>query len=196
MIAPRGPSVLEGRYSTCSAAWGAQPNYDTCDLANPSSPSTTVSIMRSLNDQVDWLVLADSPILADVGGSLRVITDGRSASLPSYTPESVRDHRNQPDGFWVASTQPEAAYHALTGSLPAADVASAAMIIDGVARYVERLQLGTWRDPFDVLDRHGLIGVVGAIRQAEMNLPEISHEPNGRTVKRHDDATAAIIRFE
>jgi hypothetical protein len=173
-----------------------QAHSHTCDLANPSSPSSTVSIMRQADDHVDWLVLADSPILADVDGTLQVITDERSARLPSYEPESIRHHRNQAEGFWVASTQPEAAYRALSGAIPVAGLSSASMITDGLARYVERFHLGTWEDLHDGLQRHGFPEVVTAVRLAELSLPEVSHEPNGRTLKRHDDATAAIIRFD
>jgi hypothetical protein len=33
----------------------------TCDLSNPDSPSTTVVMARQRNDQLDYLILADSP---------------------------------------------------------------------------------------------------------------------------------------
>jgi hypothetical protein len=170
---------------------------DTCDLANPSSPSSTVSIICRRDDHVDWLVLADSPILIDIDGrGVDVITDDRNAHLPDFTPECFRDHRNRPGGFWVASTVPEAAHEALTGSVPVAALSSAAIMSDGVARYVDLLELGDWPDLLNVLHREGVTSVVRAIRRAEIDLPEISHGPKGRTVKRHDDATAAVIRFE
>jgi Protein phosphatase 2C len=170
---------------------------DSCDLANPSSPSSTVSIIRQRDDHVDWLVLADSPILIDTAERrVQVITDDRNAHLPDFTPECFRDHRNRPGGFWVASTVPEAAHEALTGSVPLAGLSSAAIMTDGVARYVELFQLGDWPDLLNALHRDGVTSVVRTVRRAEMDLPEISHGSNGRTVKRHDDATAAAIRFD
>src|SRR5258708_10464 len=35
----------------------------TCDLGNPDSPSSTISIVRVRNGVVDYLTLADSPIV-------------------------------------------------------------------------------------------------------------------------------------
>src|ERR1700730_8666821 len=94
----------------------------TCDLSNPDSPSSTASIVRVRDGVIDYLTLADSPIViqgADQG--LTPTIDDRLAHLPGgrpYSFELVRSLRNKPGGFWVASTDPDAAYHAVTGSRP------------------------------------------------------------------------------
>ncbi|SDW61805.1 hypothetical protein SAMN05216215_1004154 [Saccharopolyspora shandongensis] len=54
-------------------------------------------------------MLADSPVVLDVAGEARPIIDDRIDHPPGYTLEVVRDLRNQPGGFGVASTKPEAA---------------------------------------------------------------------------------------
>jgi hypothetical protein len=171
----------------------------TCDLDNPDSPSSTVAILRRSNDgDLDFLVLADSPILIQhLDGTLKVITDERSASLPAYTHETVRAARNTADGFWVASTTTEAARRALTGAVPVSEQQVAALMTDGVSRYVDRLGLGTWDSLLHTLRARGPMAAVGEIRGAERaKLPPVHQESNGRTVKRHDDATAAIIEFQ
>ncbi|MFD0856676.1 hypothetical protein ACFQ07_30875, partial [Actinomadura adrarensis] len=94
----------------------AEAHTGTCALDNPDSPSATVAMLRWRNTTTEWLVLADSPLLLDLGnGDLSVIRDDRVDRLPSYTTEAVRAARNSPGGFWVASTRPEAAYQALHG---------------------------------------------------------------------------------
>ena len=171
-----------------------------CDLANPDSPSSTVAMLRAnrLDDTVDYLVLGDSPILLDLDGALVRVEDLRSAQLPSYTAEAVRAARNQEGGFWVAAAVPAAAQYAVTGTVRAGDLQRAALLTDGMTRYVDRLRLGTWSDLLnDLADGAGMADVVHRIRAAETRLlPELSTEPSGRIVKRHDDATAALCLFE
>ena len=49
----------------------------------------------------------------------------------------VRSLRNKPGGFWVASTDPKAAWRAVTGSVPYAAGTGVGMFTDGVSRLVE-----------------------------------------------------------
>ena len=112
---------------------------DTCDLGHPGSPSATVRNLRDQRDAVDCLVLGDTTILLEEPGIIRVITDDRlehvaalqHGAMHQHTTGSAdhdrsfaelvteqRRHRNRPDGFWVASTDPSAAQHALTDTVP------------------------------------------------------------------------------
>ncbi|MFI0356203.1 protein phosphatase 2C domain-containing protein [Actinomadura sp. 9N407] len=160
--------------------------HPECDLGNRDSPSTTVAMLRWERD-VEWLVLADSPVLLDTGSEVRVIRDDRVDRLPSYTTEAVRAARNSSDGFWVASTRPEAAYEALTGE--ATGITRAALLSDGAARLVERFGLMEWNALLDLLDREGAEAVIRRTRAAEAEAPEL---PRG---KRYDDATAVLVHF-
>jgi hypothetical protein len=171
----------------------------TCDLDNPDSPSSTAAVIRSrLDGRLDFLVLADSPILVQrTDGTLTVITDDRSAGLGSYTAESVRAARNSPTGFWVASTTAEAARHAVTGTIPAGEAQAVALMTDGVSRYVDRLGLGSWGGLMSALCSQGPLAVIDQVRAAELaQLPPLHHQANGRMVKRHDDATAVVALFQ
>ncbi|SEG32200.1 Serine/threonine protein phosphatase PrpC [Thermomonospora echinospora] len=166
---------------------------DGCDLTNPDSPSTTAAVVRRRGERLDWLVLADSPVVIDLDGRIEVVLDDRTARLPSYTAEAVRRLRNAPGGFWVAGARPEAAYEAVTGSATLSDVRRLAVLSDGAARLVERFGLLDWRGLLDVLDREGPAELIRRTRLAE--LAETAAERAGRRGKRHDDATAALVRF-
>src|SRR6266516_3185814 len=57
---------------TCSA------HANTCDLQNPDSPSTTVSIIRISSDTLEYLTLGDSPIaLCLPDNQITVLKDDR-----------------------------------------------------------------------------------------------------------------------
>ncbi|MBE1531600.1 protein phosphatase 2C domain-containing protein [Actinomadura algeriensis] len=169
----------------------AEAHAGTCDLGDPDSPSATVSMLRRRADAVDWLVLADSPIVLETDGGVSVRRDDRIDRLPSYTREAVRAARNSPGGFWVASTKPEAAYEARTGRVPLRGLRRAAVLSDGASRLVERFGLLTWAGLLEVLAEEGPAEVVRRTREAEAARPATAA---GRG-KRHDDATAVLVRF-
>lgn len=161
----------------------------SCDLQNPHSPSSTVAILRRAGDRLDHLVLADSPIvfrLAD--GHVRAVSDDRLDRLSDYSLAGVGAARDAPGGFWVASTSPEAAHQAVTGSHEVAEVSLAAVLTDGAATLVER-HGRPWSELVDLLDGAGPSALVQATRRADADGPE------PRRAKRHDDATAVLCRF-
>jgi hypothetical protein len=157
---------------------------------------------------LDYLVLSDSVLVLDLSTELRVVTDDHEAQIggqfraqmdawPNGTPEhekahreyveSLRAHRNRPGGFWVASTDPEAGRHALTGSVPRAHVHAAAVLSDGATRLVDRFSLATWDDMLKILDRQGPSELLRQVRDAEDSDLDGSRWPRG---KAHDDASA------
>jgi hypothetical protein len=162
---------------------------DTCDLGNPDSPSSTVSIVRVQGDMADYLTLADSPIVIRAADqALTPAIDDRLAHLPGgrpYSLELVRSLRNKPGGFWVASTDPEAAYHAVTGSTPFGAGTEVGIFTDGVSRLVESYGY-EWEHVFSILETSGPSGVIALVRAAELERPL-------RGVKQHDDATAVLM---
>jgi hypothetical protein len=163
----------------------------TCDLTNPDSPSATVVAVRQRNAQLDYLTLADSPLIVDIDGEVRAIADDRTAHLTDYSHEGVRAARNAPDGFYVASTMPDAAYKAIRGTLPASQVRRAALLSDGAARLVERFRLIDWRELLDLLTTEGPDLLICRTRDAE--LAETDTDRATRRGKRHDDATAVLL---
>jgi hypothetical protein len=163
----------------------------TCDLTNPDSPSATVVTVRAHNGQLDYLTLADSPLIIDIAGHVEAISDDRTAHLSDYSVEGVRAARNSPHGFYVASTRPEAAYQAVRGSIRTTRVRRAALLSDGAARLVERFHRADWQQLLNLLSDGGPEELIHRTRQAER--AETEPERAGRRGKKHDDATAVLV---
>ncbi|GCD97127.1 protein phosphatase 2C domain-containing protein [Embleya hyalina] len=179
--APLSEILADGIAAVCDLHAG------TCDLTNPNSPSTTVALLRNQGGLVEYLVLCDSPIVIETtSGDIQLINDDATAHLPGYTREVLQEVRNQPGGFWVASTKPEAAKHAVIGSIPASDVRRAAVMTDGVSRLFERYDWELSR-LLDSLVSTGPAALVEAVRDAERQTP-----PGKFRGKAHDDATVAL----
>jgi hypothetical protein len=186
---------------------------DTCDLSHPGSPSATVAVLREQPDTIDYLVLGDTTVLLEESAGIRVVTDDRleqvaavqhgamhehatgSADHDRSFAELVteqRRHRNHPDGFWVASTDPDAARHALTDTVARDGLRRAAVLSDGATRLVDRFGLLDWPSYLDVLAEQGPDAIIAQVREAEDSDPEGQRWPRG---KRHDDASAAYCHL-
>jgi hypothetical protein len=184
---------------------------DTCDLDHPGSPSATVAILREQPDAVDYLVLGDTTILLEEPAGIRVVTDDRLEQVAAVQHGAMHQHttgsadharsfaelvteqrrrRNHPDGFWVASTDPDAAQHALTDTVTRDGLRRAAVLSDGATRLVDRFGLTDWPSFLDVLAEQGPDAIIGRVRTAEHSDPDGRRWPRG---KRHDDATAVYL---
>jgi hypothetical protein len=169
---------------------------DACDLSNPDSPSSTVTILRESGDTVDYLVLADSPLLLEyTDGALDVIVDDQVNHLPSYTYDSVARLRNAAGGFWVASTAPEAAWQGVSGSVPRNRLRRALLLTDGASRLAERYGR-PWRELLDLADRAGVRELLRQVHREDAAAQRI-RESTGESVrgKVYDDATAVLCRI-
>jgi len=162
---------------------------DTCDLSNPDSPSSTVVVLREGSDQVEWLVLGDSAIMIEHSNGLTVVEDDRTDHLPSYTYDAVSRLRNSPDGFWIASTDPTAAHHALTGSMPRDQVTRAVLATDGATRLVHRYGW-SWDQFLDRAQTRGPRSLLTGVRTADL-----SAEQGKWRGKPCDDATVVFCRL-
>jgi hypothetical protein len=184
---------------------------DTCDLDHPGSPSATVAILQEQPDAVYCLVLGDTTILLEEPTGIRVLTDdrleqvaaGQHSAMHQHATGSAdhdrsfaelvteqRRHRNHPDGFWVASTDPAAAQQALTDIVPREGLRRAAVLSDGATRLVDRFGLLDWPGFLDVLAEQGPDAIIRQVRAAEASDPDGRRWPRG---KRHDDASAAYL---
>jgi hypothetical protein len=117
-------------------------------------------------DCAEYLVLADSVLLLDmIDGDPVVLTDDREAlvgrphrvamdALPGDSPkhakalreyvEMLQEYRNSDGGFWVAASDPSAADHAVTGSMPRNSLQAVALLSDGASRLADRFHLTDW----------------------------------------------------
>ncbi|WP_129782899.1 hypothetical protein [Promicromonospora panici] len=181
----------------------------TCDLTHPGTPSAAVAIVQVSEGTLRYLVLGDVTVVIDTANGLRVVSDQRvsqtalaeraaadamHASDPAKAAALVRmKHaelaaRNVPGGFWVATTDPAAAEHALTGEIPLSEVRQVATLSDGAARAVDPFGLYDWPGALDVLRESGPGELIRQVRAAEASDPEATRWPRN---KLSDDATAA-----
>jgi hypothetical protein len=189
-----------------------------CDLDHRGTPASTVCLLRENGDHVEYLVLADSPLVLD-RGEVEVIADDRfetavarlrevaltgengldSAAHAAQVRQTIGRRQqltNTPDGYWIAAANPDAAYKAVTGSAPLDGpdrVRRAALLTDGASAAVEQFELLDWRGLLDLLTQHGPQELIRQVRAAENADHDGSAQPR---YKRHDDATAALCTFE
>jgi hypothetical protein len=94
--------------------------------------------------------------------------------------------RNTEGGWWVAASEPEAAYHAQTLSVPTSVVRRVAVLSDGATRPVDQMGIYQWAEYLDMLDKRGPAGLISHVRKIETDDPEGARYPR---TKRHDDAS-------
>ncbi|MER5276921.1 protein phosphatase 2C domain-containing protein [Streptomyces sp. NPDC002809] len=180
---------------------------DACDLSVPDPPAAALAVVRERRGRMEYLVLCDCTIVADVAGTVRRITDDRlsgldlperRAVLEDPTPaayaallEAKRRRRNTPGGYWVAAGEPAAAWAAVKGSFPVGDVRRIALMTDGVSCAVDRYRLMDWAGLLDTLEDEPT-ALVRRIREAEQ---KASRGTRNSLTKLHDDATAAYWRI-
>jgi hypothetical protein len=161
----------------------------TCDIANPSSPQSTVAMIRFEGDHADFLVLADTfVVLAALDDGPQVVTDSREVDvstecssrlqgLPVGTQEyqrarlsvidSLRARRNQAGGYWIAKDDPHAATQAVTGSVPLGRLSAAALLSNGASRIVDPYRLSKWPPVLELLRTSGPNEILRRVRAVE-----------------------------
>ncbi|WP_406498479.1 hypothetical protein [Streptomyces sp. NBC_00846] len=135
---------------------------DTCDVADPISPSATIAILRLSDGLIEHLVLGDSVLVLDradsaplvvsdpreviISGSYRSALEAAAESSEEYhrVLRDLRANRNQPGGFWVAKDDPRAADEAITGSCPTSGLTGAVLLSNGASRIVDLFRLADW----------------------------------------------------
>ncbi|SIQ20112.1 hypothetical protein [Micromonospora avicenniae] len=186
-----------------------------CDLDHPGTPSSTVCLLREGGDQVDYLVLCDSPLVLDAGGRVSVVSDDRLDRAMTELRETVamvpagaaadratrfrqavglqRERMNRTHGYWVAAADPDAAYHALTGTVPLRGPGAlrrAALLSDGASSAVEQFGLLDWPGLLDLVAAEGPGALIDRVRTAERDLSD-----RLRRHKRVDDASVVLCEF-
>ncbi|MGY4745178.1 integrase [Streptomyces sp. ATMOS53] len=181
---------------------------NSCDLTNRASPTSTVVAVRAGAGALEYLVLGDSTVLlADPDGKATAVTDqrldevgkrlrGPVDELPTGSPEhaaalaryrdSLTGLRNRAGGFWIAGPDPQAAEHALIGTVPLESLASVTLLSDGATRLVDAFELATWEGTLSLLDSSGPHELIRCVREAEAGDPDGRRWPRG---KAQDDAT-------
>ncbi|WP_442933764.1 hypothetical protein [Micromonospora sp. CPCC 205556] len=212
-VAARPTSTLVGSLAAALLAVRAD-HGAACDLDHPGTPSSTVCLLREGEDEVDYLVLCDSPLVLDRGGRIQVVSDDRldtaladlrqiMATLPAGEADRAtrfrqavgvqRERMNRTHGYWVAAADPDAAYHALTGTVPLRGpdaLRRAALLSDGASCAVEQFGLLDWAGLLDLVTTEGPGALIDRVRTAERELPD-----RLRRHKRADDASVVLCEF-
>lgn len=193
----------------------ADMHRDSCDLADPGAPSTTVAVLRLQPDQdvVEYLVLADARVLVETAAGVEMITDDRVDRVAGAAQQAVFQHqigtaehrravaeliaiqrplRNHPDGYWIAAAEPQAAEHAITGVIPSEDVVHAALLSDGASRIVDVFEQMGWAEALAVMEASGPHNLIRRVRAVEQTDPDGRRWPR---FKAADDATAVYATW-
>jgi hypothetical protein len=72
----------------------------------------------------------------------------------------------------VKTSPADAAYHALTGTVPRSELRRVGLLSDGATRLVDRFGTMAWPHLLDVLDREGPYALIVQTREAENGDPE------------------------
>jgi hypothetical protein len=184
-----------------------------CDLGHQGTPSAAVALLAAAGDQVSWLVLGDCAVLLDRGGGTEVVTDQRVSQTSrdewaavlagdvalgsaeharrlAALVQAHRAYRNRDGGYWVAASDPAAAGHALTGSVPADQIRRAALLTDGAAWAADLYRTHTWDELLADLESQGPAAVLAQLRAFEATDPTGVRSPR---TKPSDDATAVVV---
>ncbi|OLR90788.1 protein phosphatase 2C domain-containing protein [Actinokineospora bangkokensis] len=160
-----------------------------------SGPSSTVALLRWTDDEVEALVLADSPVVVFTPGGPDLLADTRLADLPAAaraTHEEVARHRNRDGGFWVAEAVPAAAERALCRSWPRSQVEAVLVTTDGVSCGVDDYGLLDWPGCLALARAQGPQALLDAVREAERGDPDRTRWPRPKV---HDDQAAVFLDF-
>lgn len=188
----------------------SQLHGQTCDTTHPNQPSTTIAVLRETADDFEYFVLSDSTIVLDTDDGVLAITDDRLERVAIDqrralratgigTPQreealaaliaELRRLRNTENGFWVATADPDVAYHALTGRVARSAVRRAAVLSDGASILVDRYRQATWPQALSIMAQEGPDAFIRRVRDAERSDPDATRWPRRKT---HDDATAVF----
>lgn len=186
---------------------------DDLGLRAGHSPSSTVAMARLNGDQVDALVLGDTPIVLPSGVFVDERLDAldlkprrqyreRLAAGSGYDEEHRRTlqelqnqqvtRRNREGGYWIAEADPDAALHAVTAEYRVEDAPWAVLATDGAFNTIEHLALNDWPK----IVRCNRTQLADLLQQCHNW--EAEHDPDGREFprsKRHDDKAIATVQW-
>lgn len=190
-----------------SITWFAAQHAATCEIHDAAHPSATVVILHETENGYDYLVLGDSTLILCGPAGIKVVSDHRlqeniaphlRVRLKHLTHGSAehdaaradllaaeRAGRNMEGGYWIAATDPTAAYQALTGHVDFGEAYAALLLTDGASVLVDRFGTLGWKELLDIVQNHGPRAVIEQVRIAESD-PDIARLPRS---KPHDDAT-------
>lgn len=181
-------------------------------LTRGNSPSSTVTIVRTRDAELEILILGDNLVALPS----ETLTDDRLTALQLPQQRAYRERlasgsgyddthrqylrdlqtrqaelRNRPGGYWIAETDPIAAEHAALTIRAIESTPWAVLTTDGAYKPMRHLGLDNW----DALARSSTEELEAVLHRCHRW--EALHDPDGQQfprAKRHDDkAIAAVV---
>jgi hypothetical protein len=189
----------------------ADQHRSTCDLTHPGTPAAAVAIAQFSTTELRYLVLCDTTLTLDTTAGITIVTDPRMGhtapaeraaanASPVGSPEKAQaltrmKHvelaaRNTPEGYWVASSDPTVAKHAITSTVRLTDLHRTAILTDGATRLVEPFGVLSWAALLDLLSTDGPDELLRRTRAIEEYDPTGIRWPRN---KKSDDATVVYL---
>jgi Protein phosphatase 2C len=183
---------------------------------SPGGPSTTVSIIRWTDHDVDALVLGDSPVIAFThDGQVHQLRDERLHQVTEQNRQQAtsagagfacdqldswrqlvaaqRAQRNRDGGYWIAEADPAAAFHAVRAHWSRDDLAAILVMTDGVSLGVDRYGVPPDWPTALAIARHDPGRLLDLVHDTETGDPDGTRWPRS---KRHDDKAVAVIQLD
>lgn len=183
------------------------------DLKPGESPSSTVTIARELDGQLDLLVLGDNlVVLPD-----ETITDDRMDQLDLAPRRKYRErlaagagyddehrailrelqtqqaqHRNRDGGYWIAEATPDAADHAITAQRPLDGIPWVVLATDGAYNTMQHLGYTDWPSITEASADELSVLLDRCQKWEAEDDPSAAQLPRA---KRHDDKSLAGVQF-
>lgn len=210
-IAERGTASATLRGALAAAIDATCADHPGCDLTHRGSPSATVGIVRAYgSDAIEWLVLGDVVLILDTVDGLIVHSQSvdhigqaerdAAKALPIGHPDRDRHLvqmkqvmnalRNTDGGYWVASTDRRAAYHASSGIIPLSGVRRMLLLSDGAGALADVYGQADAATLLDLAADEGPEAILKRVRAIENTDPEATRYPRTKIC---DDATALYI---
>lgn len=173
--------------------------------------STSASVVRISNTHLDYIKIADSPILVlfedgtykklgeDVEHDLETIRLWQKVGKEGIDPwesiqeQAVKTRRLVNITYGSLNGEPEAIAHIQRGNIPLAGVTAVIILSDGLLLpKKDPAQEERWSEFVDLYQSKSLEGIYARVRGLENEDPYALHYPR---LKKHDDASAIAIEF-
>lgn len=183
-------------------------------------PSSTVAMVRIAKHEIEYFVLGDSSLILKLDSNVEQISDKRLEQIgvnlrsdivsllqqgKGYTSPEIKKlkselleledtYRNQENGFYVASIDPNICHHALTGKRQLDPDSNWSIVLasDGLTRLVDTFEtIPSWEKFIKYLAKTPAIEVFDHIRSIEHFDPSGQKYPRFR---KHDDISMLMIQ--
>lgn len=212
--------ILEDSLKGVQKDFYSKSRLDFEEIKNFYIPSATLTLVRVLDDFIEYLVLGDSTVLIATETSFIEVTDKRLKTVAIEERQNIIDHiakgfrytdktikelhqklvqkeqslLNIEGGYWMTSIEPDAAKHSIQGKIEYGDTARIALLSDGLTRAYTHFSIcDSWENLLKYLQDYGIESCILKVREYEKE--DISGISFKRT-KSSDDASGLYLEIK